>query len=346
MTRSLLPGITSTTLSAGQRLSLGAQLSDDPAVDRRSGEPSTMTLTQLAVCICTYRRPDDLRRLVTRLVEEANDLREIAKLTVVVVDDDPDASARQVVESMDSEFVAGIRYASTGSGNISTARNHAVATGMPGSDCLAFIDDDCLPDVGWLRHLLAVQQSTGCEVVCGCCYDEAPPGSPKWLLDAPFLAGPRELPNEAVITIGSIKNTLVTTAFLSRSRVQFDTEFGIAGGEDVMWFSAAAMAGATMRYAANGVVREMTPVSRTGFPYLLKRALWFGNTEVVTGLAVGSQPRWRMLVSGVNCLIRAMIRPVGRLATRRTAQWRYAATEALRGVGRVVGACGVRIRHH
>ncbi len=305
-----------------------------------------MTLPQLAVCICTYRRPDDLRRLLARLDEEANDLRGIADLTVAVVDDDPDSSARAVVDTFGQRSPLIVRYDTTGSGNISTARNHAVATGMPGADRLAFIDDDCLPDPGWLQQLLAVQQRTGCDIVSGRCQDEPPAGSPRWLTGAPFLAGPLTLPDAATIEIGALKNTLVTTEFLVRSGVRFDPQFGTAGGEDVMWYRAAVTAGATIRYAAHAVVREMIPPSRVRLSYLLRRALWYGNTEVVTGLAVGSQSRARMALSGAKCVATAAVRPWARLARRSSPQWRFAVAELLRGVGRLAGAAGVRIRHH
>jgi succinoglycan biosynthesis protein ExoM len=305
-----------------------------------------MTIQRLAVCICTYRRPDDLRRLLARLHSEVVELHNVVDLGVVVIDDDSDLSAKAVVDGFDGQFPLGLHYASTASGNISVARNRAVDTGLPLAEALAFIDDDCLPDPGWLQQLLAVQQRTDCDIVSGCCHDQPPTGSPRWLTDAPFLAGPLTLPDAATIEIGALKNTLVTTQFLQRSQVRFDPQFGTAGGEDVMWYRAAVTAAATIRYAAHAVVREMIPPSRTRLPYLLRRALWYGNTEVITGLAVGSQSRARMALSGAKCMAGSILRPWSRLAKRTSPQWRYASTELLRGVGRVTGAAGVRIRHH
>jgi succinoglycan biosynthesis protein ExoM len=305
-----------------------------------------MNIQRLAVCICTYRRPNDLRRLLTRLHSDVAALHNLAELGVVVIDDDSDLSAKPVVDGFEEQFPLGLHYTSTASGNISVARNCAVATGLPLADALAFIDDDCLPDPGWLQQLLRVQQSTGCDIVSGCCQDEPPAGSPRWLTDAPFLAGPLTLPDAATIEIGALKNTLVTTQFLEGSGVCFDPRFGTAGGEDVMWYRAAVTAGATIRYAADAVVREMIPPSRVRLPYLLCRALWYGNTEVVTGLAVGSQSRARMALSGAKCAAAAVVRPLARVARRSSPQWRFAATELLRGVGRLAGAAGVRIRHH
>jgi hypothetical protein len=288
-----------------------------------------MSRHRLVVCICTYRRPDDLLRLLTRLHTDSADVAGLADVGVVVVDDDPGATAKSVIDTLDSRFPLGVHYAATASGNISVARNRAVTTGLPLADSLAFIDDDCLPDSGWLRQLLSVQLRTGCDIVSGCCQDESPPGSPKWLIDAPFLAGPLDLTDGAVIEIGALKNTLVTAEFLRRVGLQFDDAFGTAGGEDVMWFRAAVTAGATMRYAADAVVREIIPPSRTKLRYLLRRALWYGNTEVVTGMAVGAQSRRRMVLSGVKCVAGGALRPWRRLATRRAPQWRFAATELL-----------------
>ncbi|HRB03864.1 MAG TPA: glycosyltransferase [Ilumatobacteraceae bacterium] len=302
--------------------------------------------TSLAVCICTHRRPSELGRLLRRLQQESADLAGTVDVGVVVVDDATERSAQLVVDAFAGAFPLGIRYTNTASGNISTARNRAVEGGIAVGSLLAFIDDDCLPDRGWLRELVALQQHTGCDLVSGCCRDEAPAAAPKWFVDGPFLAGPLDIADGAAMEVGAMKNTLATAEFLTRTGVRFDVSLGVAGGEDVMWFRQAQAAGASLRYAANAVVREMTPIGRTSMRYLLRRALWYGNTESVTCIRSGTYGRSRMLMSGAKRTLGATARPFTRLVRRQTPQWRYATTDLLRGVGRMLGAMGVVIRHH
>lgn len=303
-------------------------------------------MTTLAVCICTYRRPDELRRLLQQLADDATSTAGTLDVGVMVVDDAPDRSAEAVVADFVSSFPLGVRYANTASGNISTARNRAVEGGLAIGELLAFIDDDCLPDPGWLAALATVHTTTGCDLVSGCCRDEAPPDAPRWFTDGPFLAGPLDLPDASVIEVGAMKNTLATAEFLRRSGVRFDERLGVAGGEDVMWFRSAQAAGASLRYAAHAVVREMVPPARTRMRYLLRRAYWYGNTESVTCIAAGTYGRGRMFVGGAKRTATSLLRPLAQIARRRPPQWRYALTELLRGIGRMLGAAGVVVRHH
>jgi glycosyltransferase involved in cell wall biosynthesis len=298
------------------------------------------------VCICTYRRPDELRRLLDRIVEEGADIDDIASVGVIVVDDAPDRSAEPVVARFGTSVPLGAHYAATASGNISIARNRAVVGGLQLADLLVFIDDDCLPDPGWLRALLTTRLRTGAEIVSGCCLDEPPAEAPRWLMEAPFLSGPLDHADGEVMDVGAMKNTLVTAEFLRRTGLRFESDFGMAGGEDVMWFRSAQALGATVRYSAGAVVREVVPLARTSTRYVLRRAFWYGNTEAVTSIAAGKFGRGRMLVSGAKRMLVSLCRPFARLARGRSPQWRYATSELLRGIGRMLGAAGFRVRHH
>ena len=60
-------------------------------------EPRSDPLT-IAVCVITYHRPDALRRTLESLREQSDGL----ELQVVVVDNDPEASARSVCEAAES----------------------------------------------------------------------------------------------------------------------------------------------------------------------------------------------------------------------------------------------------
>jgi hypothetical protein len=166
------------------------------------------------------------------------------------------------------------------------------------------------------------------------------------LLDAPFLSGPLDAADGSELDLGAMKNTLADGAFLRRSGIRFDPALGVAGGEDVMWFRSAQAAGATIRYAADAVVREVVPLSRTRTAYVLRRAFWYGNTASVTSIATGRYGRARMLGSGAKRIVISIARPFGRAVRGASPQWRYAGSELLRGVGGVLGALGVRIRHH
>lgn len=320
-----------------------------PTDPHTAGQPADADtdhdLRSVVVVVCTYRRPAVLSRLIDRLVDVAAAAGGQCVLGVVVVDDDPDGSAREVAAAADGRFDLGLRYIRCGSGNISTARNTAVAAGLDAGSVVAMTDDDCMPDESWLLELLAVLDSTDADAVCGACIDVAPPGAPRWLGDQPFLDDLSDGIDRAPTTRGHVKNLMVTAEFLGRHDISFDERLGRIGGEDAKYLHDLDIAGADRRFAAAAVVREQLPPERATLRYQLRRRFWFGNTEAVTMLSSGQAGRPRVLAGGCKLIAVAALRAVRRLVERRPPQLRYTLAELLRGVGRCLGALGFRLEH-
>jgi len=315
-------------------------LSERTVPDEASGP------VELAVAVCTYRRPAPLRSLLERLVEEAERSEDLVRLGVAVVDDSPDREAASVVESFEGRFALGTSYTSTGSGNISVARNAAIDGGIAMGDWVCFIDDDCLPEPGWFRRLFEMQRRTGAQLITGPIRDVAPAGAPRWLTDQPFLNLIADYEDGTEPAYGTTANVLIESSWLrSHPDVRFRPELGKLGGEDMVWFEAARAAGIVHRYALAAVVSEQIPLDRTRFRYQLRNKLWFGNTMYVTNLHAGTPPN-RLALRGAKQLVEALARPLRRVARHEPAQWRYALAAACIGIGQISGRFGVRLDHH
>lgn len=310
-------------------------------------QPGTIVpdVSSLAVCICTFRRPDVLAGLLRRLAAIARNSADLVETTVVIVDDDPAGSARHVAEAAHEMFPGGIVYSMTGAGDLAVARNRALELGTERADWLALTDDDCIPDDGWLRSLVTVQRECDADCVSGACDTLWPDGTPSWLRDEPFVDAMVTEQNGARITMGYTKNVLLSAAFLRRTGLTFDHRFGRIGGEDAMFFYSAAEAGMRNHFAANAIVREEVPLQRATLAYQLRRRFWYGNSEAITSISSRRVSRRRMAASGMKTILAGLIRPAPRIRHRDTPQWRFATAECLRGVGRVLGAVGVRISH-
>lgn len=299
----------------------------------------------VAISLCTFQRPDVLDALLARLVEVQDRARDVAEVGVVVVDDDPAGSAEDTAKSWSDRFERGLRYHHTGSRNISIARNQALDGGLELGDWLALIDDDCLPDPAWVEQLVVVQRRTGADCVSGFCGTVLPPDAPRWLSDEPFDDDPVEVEDGAPVTDGYLKNTLVSADLLRRTGVRFDVDLGVSSGEDAMFFHDLHASGVAHHFAAQARVDEMVPESRATLRYQLRRRYWYGNTEAVTTIGSGSSSRARVAASGVKTALLGAARPLRRRVGGESAQWRFAVSEVLRGVGRVLGAVGIKVDH-
>lgn len=308
--------------------------------------PSPTGATAVIAAICTYRRNEALERLLDGLLVVAGRSDDYA-LGVVVVDDTAERLAEPVVQRYVGRFERGIEYCVAGRQNISIARNIALDAAVPMGDWIVMTDDDCVPDPGWIVEMLAVQRRTGADAVTGPEVRRAPPDAPQWLIAQPFLElGLHHLPDREVMSVASTHNSMVSASWLREHPLRFAPELGRLGGEDMVFFKEASRQGLRIRHAANAVVYEDQPAERCTFRYVLRNALWLGNSQFVTSVDGATASRTRMIVHGTTELARAAVRPLTRLATLRPPQVRFAAASAVRAIGILAGTVGVRIAHH
>ncbi len=99
----------------------------------------------ISVIIPTYRRPDLIGDCL-----DALDRQSLPPLEVIVVDQSPDASTRDVVEGRPSG-PAPVRYFHSDRAGVSLSRNIGIQASR--GSILAFTDDDALAERGWLAGL-------------------------------------------------------------------------------------------------------------------------------------------------------------------------------------------------
>ena len=299
----------------------------------------------VSICVCTYRRPHVLARLLDRLTEVEREAEGLAEIAIVIVDDDIARSAESVAAQAAHRFTRGLRYHCSASGNISLARNAALDLGSETSDWLALTDDDCMPDARWLNELITVQRRYGADLVTGSCTDVLAPAAPSWLRHEPFLEPATDAIDGTETEMGYIKNALVAVEVIRRHELRFDPAFGGTGGEDAMFFYTAHERGVHHRHAARALVSEEVPLERCSLRYQLRRRFWYGNTEALTSLTHGRTSRHRMAARGAKLAVRGVLRPIARCARGRTPQLRFSASMVLQGLGRTLGATGITIDH-
>ena len=301
---------------------------------------------RVVVSICTYRRNEPLRRLLGALAAQADSI-ETMTVGVSIIDDSPEAGARSVVSQFEGRFSGGIGYTSTASGNISTARNAAIATALDmDADWVMFIDDDCLPHERWIEIMASTQQRTGADLVTGPVEDIAPPNAPAWLTQQPFLNLIAQYADGEEPPYGTTANVFISAAWLrAHPDVRFRSQLGELGGEDMVWFDTARSAGIVHRYSLHAPVYEQVPLERCRFGYQLRNKLWFGNTMYVTSSHRGEAPN-RLLLRGIKYLVNGLAMPLRRIVRREDPHLRYSLATICIGIGLVGGRFGLRLKHH
>ena len=229
----------------------------------------------ISVCICTYKRPKFLAKLLGKLQHQITN--KLFGYSVVVVDNDRLESGRSVVESLMIGSKICIDYYNEPEQNIALARNRAVQNVK--GDFLAFIDDDELPAEDWLLKLhksLLLYKADGVLGPVKPCFDESPPD---WILQAGLF----ERPSHNTGTVLHWDDTRTGNVLL-KSQLFHDKEnvFNPAfkHGEDKDFFRRMMEKGFIFVWCEEAPVYETEPSERFKRSYFLKRALLRGSVSL------------------------------------------------------------------
>jgi GT2 family glycosyltransferase len=244
-------------------------------------EPVERMVTDIAVCICTFHRPGGLARLLDAL-PAAVPVGEVAgvgdvRVRIVVVDNEVAERNEAIVAAAADRLPWPVTYVPEPTRGISYARNTAVRHALPDADFVAFVDDDEVPEPGWLTALLQTQRSTGADVVMGpqdTVYDDEPP---RWVRRGGFFRA-REFAEAEPLHWATTANVLISADLFAIADPPFSERLALAGGEDTHFFRRAHLSGARIVWTGTARVREHVPSNRTTARWLVQREYRRGNT--------------------------------------------------------------------
>lgn len=227
----------------------------------------------ISVCICTYRRAHVRDTIASVLAQDCLDRFPVE---ILVCDDDPNCSAKPLVQVVAKQASIAVRYVVSGARNIAAARNTCLAEAR--GTWIAFVDDDELAEPSWLSNLIAAQRAHDAHVVKGYVRGVYPPGTPAWI-----LAGDPYTRDYGVtgrrLTIAASGNVIFQHDFVSSNNVKFNLEFGRSGGEDTDFFRQLGTLGARMVACREAIVNEIVPPDRITVDYIRNRYLRLGQVD-------------------------------------------------------------------
>ena len=241
-------------------------------------------MPDVSVCICTFRRPDLLQRLLRAMLTQDFPAE---RFEVVVLDNDPGQSAAGVLSGLQAEFCGRLRVLTLAEPNISLARNATIDAAS--GNWIAMLDDDEYPSSDWLSQLLATQQKYAADIVFAPVLPEYEAGVASWMRRGGFFER-RRLATGTSIDHRDARsgNVLMRKSLLNQLSLPsgpFDPLYGRTGGEDSMLFRQLNGLGARMIWCDDAPVFELVPVSRATAGWLLRRSFRTGQLFMQTELA-------------------------------------------------------------
>lgn len=230
------------------------------------------------VAAATFNRPAGLERLLDGL-EALSFTGDAPELSILIVDNSPEANARQLVEERATTYRWRLVYAHQPERGIAQVRNLALDRASElGADRMAFIDDDEWPAPDWLDRMTRLADETGATVVLGAVQGEFEGEHRRWMRDGGFFDITR-YEEGAELDFGNTSNVLFDLSFIRRHGIRFDLRFALTGGEDTLFFEEVQAKGGTIRFCRSGIVFETIVPSRSRAGWLVKRWCRTGNTD-------------------------------------------------------------------
>jgi succinoglycan biosynthesis protein ExoM len=249
-------------------------------------------LSAPVIAVLTYQRTDLLSDLLAALVEQARTVEPAA--TVVVVDNDPGASAEPVVSGWAGR---GVRYVHEPRPGISAARNRALDEGGD-AEVLVFLDDDEIPSPGWLAHLVGAWRAWGCAAVAGPVPPRfAGPVDP-WVLGSGVFDRPERATGLLLPGAGA-GNLLLDLRVVRGLGLRFDEGLGLTGGEDTLFTHELIRLGGEIRWCAEAEAVELVPADRLTRRWARQRSFRSASSwsRAELHLAGSAAARWRLRAS-------------------------------------------------
>lgn len=249
----------------------GHDTAEDPPASATSGDArsSDTARPQVMIAIPTFRRQEMLPELLRKIREDATEVD--ADRRVLIVDNDPEESARPVASALGAEYLA------EPTPGIAAARQAALDAAAP-NELVVMIDDDLVPEPGWLAGLVHTWQQYRPAAVMGFVRYVWPENTDPWIAAGGFMRRIR-FPTGTELSALSTGNVLLDSAQTSALNVRFDIDLGLSGGSDLEFGRVLLEAGGRIVASAESVARDDIVSHRTTVAFVRRRAICQGQVR-------------------------------------------------------------------
>ncbi len=225
----------------------------------------------IAVGIPTHKRPAMLEQGIVSVLNNVVSPSLIAKVHVIVVDNDESKTAQDTVSRLNSLTPHNfeLHYHSFPVKGLSNVRNEIFKQALKfGPDFIACFDDDEYTTAEWLNEMILTITSNSADAVIG-------PVIPK--IEEHIPAGIayhftyHKIANNKRIYFLETNNYIIRTSFLLKHQLEFDQRFNFSGSEDNFFGVQALKKGARIYWAAKAVTYENIPEKRATLKWLIMR---------------------------------------------------------------------------
>lgn len=227
-----------------------------------------MALQKIIINICTYKRPEMLKACLDSIFMQQ--IPASWDIEIFVVDNDADASAKEIVQEFQEHTNLLISYFCEKNQGIPFARNRGFKESLKkNANWILFIDDDETADENWLMSYDEATKKYSGDVYSGPVRYIFPHDYADWLGNK----GDSETPDGALKRRASTNNALVHRKVFDTSgyNLKFDIDMTFTGGSDTDFFIRYEKMGGKIIHVSQAVVAEEVIPNRLKISWRLSR---------------------------------------------------------------------------
>ena len=231
----------------------------------------------ISIIIPTFQRPAGLLLAARSMFKQT--MLDKAPCTLIIVDNDPGASAREAIETLRAEAPDTLRVIAEHepAAGVANARNRAMD--LVDTDLIAFLDDDqSAESAEWLEKLYDMYLELKPAVVFGPVSTVLPDDIAKHRdYFARFFGRVDRSKRGYIDHFHGCSNTLIDVTSMPTQRPIFDPDTNDVGGEDDLLFMAIQAKGGRFAWEPAADISEHVARKRLSLKYTLKRAFVYGQ---------------------------------------------------------------------
>ncbi len=227
----------------------------------------------VSIVIPTYKRPDGIKNALESLIGQSAGKR---ALEIVVADNDPKASAKDLVANFAKSSAIDVIYKHVPQPGVSNARNGALSVAR--GRFIAFLDDDMKALPGWLDELVKAALKYEAGITFGPAIAVMPNADdPLNPFMEPFFSRIANAPEGYITKCLGTGGCLLDLSLCDMPSPAFDPIHNETGGEDDALFHHLTSRGAKVAWAIKAESFEIVPAARATPKYMWKRNFAFGQ---------------------------------------------------------------------
>lgn len=227
-------------------------------------------MVTLAICICTFKRPQGLESLLESISKQKNFEKYLNKIIVTIADNENPPRTEEIAKNFERKTGIEVRWAHEPNSGITFARNTTVRLASNADYCF-FVDDDQIMDENCLAELFKIKDEFNADMV----YGNAPPLFPKENIPAYikdyFIESPGK--DGDLLPFAATNALLINREILKTFDGPFNNRFAHTGGEDTFLTMSLIKKGFKIVKSEKAFAFDIVPLSRCSVKFILNRVM-------------------------------------------------------------------------